>query len=73
MCSAPRPRAPKPPPPPPAPTPPPPPIPPPVVVNQEGGARNKYAGIIRKTAVQKGAKRLAARGPSQLLIRRPKQ
>jgi len=69
MCSAPRPKAPKPPPPPPPPPklPPPPPVP---VFNQ-GPSGKPYAGIIRKTAVQKGAKRLAARGPSQLLIRRP--
>ncbi len=31
-----------------------------------------YAGVIRKTAVQKGAKRLAARGPSSLRIPLPK-
>jgi hypothetical protein len=66
MCSAPRPSAPKAPKIPPLPDPPPPP-PVPVLLNGR-----PYAGVIRKTAVQKKAKHLASRGPSQLLIRRPK-
>lgn len=69
MCSAPKPRAPKAPKMPKMPDPPP---PPPVPVVLQGSGKS-YAGVIRKTAVQKGAKRLAARGPSQLLIRRPQQ
>jgi hypothetical protein len=66
MCSSPKPKAPKMPEIPPLPPPPP---PPPVPVLAEGRPR---ADVIRRTAIQKQAKRWASRGPSSLRIPLPK-